>query len=84
MVRSSQRDQLRAWLQEKGIGTLIHYAQPVHLQPAYKGRVPVSRSLAVTEKIVGEILSLPMYPQLSNEDASLVTAALLEFHQTKG
>ncbi len=84
VVRSSQRDQLRAWLQEKGIGTLIHYAQPVHLQPAYKGRVPVSRSLAVTEQIVGEIISLPMYPQLSNEDASLVTAALLEFHQTQG
>lgn len=84
VVRSKQRDQLRTWLQEQGVGTLIHYIQPVHTQPAYRGRVPTSHSLATTEKIVGEILSLPMYPQLPDEDARLVTEALIEFHQKHG
>lgn len=84
VVRSSQRDQLRTWLQEQGVGTLIHYPQPVHTQPAYAGRVPTTRSLSVTEQIVGEILSLPMYPQLTDEDVSHVIETLLAFHQKHG
>lgn len=65
VVRSGRRDSLREFLQERGIGTLIHYPVPVHLQLAYKDRVRCVGSMINTEKVVKEILSLPMYPELS-------------------
>jgi dTDP-4-amino-4,6-dideoxygalactose transaminase len=65
VVRSAGRDALRARLQQAGIGTNIHYPVPVHLQPAYRGRIATGPSgMAHTELAAGEILSLPMYPQL--------------------
>ena len=71
VVRSAQRDRLRDWLREQGVGTLIHYPQPVHTQPAYRGRIPHA-GLDRTEAAVREILSLPMYPELTLEQASEV------------
>jgi dTDP-4-amino-4,6-dideoxygalactose transaminase len=65
VLRSTGRDRLRAALQEAGIGTNIHYPMPVHLQPAYHGRILIGPSgLGHTERAAQEILSLPMYPQL--------------------
>ncbi len=65
VVRSRQRDELRAFLKNNGVGALIHYPVPVHLQPAYKDRVPLGPGgLGQTEQTCREILSLPMYPQL--------------------
>jgi dTDP-4-amino-4,6-dideoxygalactose transaminase len=63
VVRSTAREQMRAGLDAQGVGTAIHYPLPVHLQPAYRGRVRHG-SLARTEAIAHEILSLPMYPEL--------------------
>jgi dTDP-4-amino-4,6-dideoxygalactose transaminase len=63
VVRSTAREQMRAGLDAQGVGTAIHYPLPVHLQPAYRGRVRHA-SLAGTEAIAHEILSLPMYPEL--------------------
>jgi len=66
VISSSRRDQIQAHLRSHGIGTAIHYPAPVHLQPAYKGRLlPKGIGLSNTEQLCGEILSLPMYPQLS-------------------
>jgi dTDP-4-amino-4,6-dideoxygalactose transaminase len=64
VVRCQQRDALRAHLEHEGIATGIHYPQPVHLQPAYRNRVPLAGDLSLTERICREVLSLPMYPQL--------------------
>jgi dTDP-4-amino-4,6-dideoxygalactose transaminase len=63
VVRSTKRDDLRAFLSTHGVGTLIHYPTPVHLQPAYRDGVRHG-TLARTEEIAHEILSLPMYPEL--------------------
>jgi dTDP-4-amino-4,6-dideoxygalactose transaminase len=63
VVRSRERDEFRARLDSRGITTAIHYPVPVHLQPAYRGRVRQA-SLSQTEAIAGQILSLPMYPEL--------------------
>jgi len=79
VVRTPQRDALRAWLHERGIGTLIHYPVPVHLQPAYMGRVACLNPLPVTQQCAREVLSLPLYPQLLDEHASRVIAAIQEF-----
>jgi dTDP-4-amino-4,6-dideoxygalactose transaminase len=77
VVRSRHRDALRASLQKAGIGTNIHYPVPIHLQPAYRGRIASGPSgLAQTERAAGEILSLPMFPQLSDAQIERTIAAL--------
>lgn len=77
VVRSKQRDSLMLFLRDKGINTLIHYPVPIHLQPSYKDRLRCMNAMAVTEKVVEEILSLPMYPELTFEQVNKVADAVL-------
>ncbi len=65
VIRSGRRDALQAYLRSQGIGTLIHYPAPVHAQPAYAGRISIGEGLPHTEAAAREILSLPMFPELS-------------------
>ncbi|MCP4110683.1 MAG: DegT/DnrJ/EryC1/StrS family aminotransferase [Desulfobacteraceae bacterium] len=84
VIRSKKRDELLAFLREKGIGTLIHYPVPVHLQPAYK-HLSKSDSLPKTEQIADEIISLPIYPELSESEIQTVVKSVAEFFmQTEG
>jgi len=76
VIRSAHRDSLRAWLREQGVGTLVHYPVPVHLQPAYQGRVRHG-SLARTEDAAREVLSLPMFPELSLEQVRMASHLIL-------
>lgn len=77
VVRTPQRDALRATLDRAGIGTTIHYPVPVHLQPAYRDRVALDPGgLGESERAAREILSLPMFPELSAADAARVIAAM--------
>ena len=70
VVQSDRRDALRSFLKANGVGTLIHYPVPVHMQPAYQGRVvPSGAALSHTEEICRLILSLPMHPQLTDAEA---------------
>ena len=70
VVQSDRRDALRSFLKANGVGTLIHYPVPVHMQPAYQGRVvPNGAILSHTETICRLILSLPMHPQLTDAEA---------------
>jgi len=74
VVRVKDRDTVRMRLGEMGIETSVHYPVPVHLQPAYSNdffRLPV------TEMICKEIISLPMYPQLTEEQAYCVANTFL-------
>ena len=74
VVRSDRRDDLRSFLKANGVGTLIHYPVPVHLQPAYQGRVlPDGAGLPETETICRRILSLPMHPQLTDAEVKEVS-----------
>lgn len=78
VVRAADREGLRARLKDAGIATNVHYPAPVHQQPAYQGRTPVGPAgMAATEAARGEILSLPMFPQLAQADAERVTGAIL-------
>ena len=70
VVRASQRDALQAYLREQGIGTLVHYPQPVHLQPAYANRLATSGTLPHSERAATEVLSLPMYPELTDRQVA--------------
>jgi dTDP-4-amino-4,6-dideoxygalactose transaminase len=79
VIRSGRRDAMQAHLRSQGIGTLIHYPAPVHAQPAYAGRIFIGEGLPHTEAAVREILSLPMFPELSDEQAHRVAQAINAF-----
>ncbi|MBI3601365.1 MAG: DegT/DnrJ/EryC1/StrS family aminotransferase [Candidatus Omnitrophica bacterium] len=76
VVRSQKRDELKEALSTQGVQTMIHYSVPVHLQPAYKGCVRVAHELKETKRIVSDILSLPLYPQLSLIDVKEVAETI--------
>ncbi len=76
VVRVPDRDRVRARLQEMGIGTGIHYPVPIHRQPAYQDLAPPSGGLAHTERLAGEILSLPMSPTLTEDQLAEVAEAV--------
>ncbi|MSO77056.1 MAG: DegT/DnrJ/EryC1/StrS family aminotransferase [Alphaproteobacteria bacterium] len=79
VVRTPERERVREHLKAQGIATNVHYPLPVHLQPAYRGRVPIGPAgLAETEAIQGEIMSLPIYPQMTDAATARVIAALRE------
>ena len=76
VIQTARRDHLSARLAEQGIGSGIHYPVPVHLQPAYADGSLRKHDLRVTEQAAREVLSLPMYPALSEEQIDAVAAAV--------
>jgi len=80
VVRIDSRDAVRDYLNQLGIGTAIHYPAAIHQQPAYTNRFVGWDRLAVTEEATRSILSLPMYPQLTNEQVSQISQALLAWN----
>lgn len=81
VIRSAERDALAAHLRARGIGTGIHYPVPIHRQPAYARLGYGPDSLPATEGAAAEILSLPMYPDLSEAAVDEVAAAIREFYR---
>lgn len=67
VIRSRHRDQIQQWLTQQGIGTAIHFPIPIHLQPASRDLGYVEGDLPATEQIAREVLSLPMYPELTDD-----------------
>ncbi|MBF0216073.1 MAG: DegT/DnrJ/EryC1/StrS family aminotransferase [Candidatus Omnitrophica bacterium] len=83
VIRSKRREELRAFLSDNGIQTAIHYPVPVHLQPAYSGSARTGKSLKNTQKISGEILSLPIYPDMPEDNARRVAEKIREFYSRR-
>jgi dTDP-4-amino-4,6-dideoxygalactose transaminase len=79
VVQSSQRQSLISHLQARGIGTAIQYPHPIHLQPAYANLGYREGDLPVAERLAREILSLPLYPELSLDDVRVAAQAVNEF-----
>jgi dTDP-4-amino-4,6-dideoxygalactose transaminase len=75
----STREHLMRFLFEQGIQTAVHYPVPVHLQPAYARRLPRLASLPVTEELCPRILSLPLYPELMEDEVVRVAEAVSSF-----
>ena len=71
-VERGNRDELREYLQEKGIGTGIHYPIPVHLTKAFEYLGYKEGDFPVTEDLARRIVSLPMYPELTREQIEYV------------
>lgn len=79
VIRTDKRDELKKYLAEKNIDTGLHYPLPLHRQKAYKDSHPENNGLTVTEKIAGEIVSLPMFPGLTANQQRRVAECVAEF-----
>lgn len=79
VVRSNHRNELQAFLKSQGVGALVHYPVPVHLQPAYKGRISGGDHLPITEQVTAEVLSLPLYPEMVDAEVQDVIDAVKQF-----
>jgi dTDP-4-amino-4,6-dideoxygalactose transaminase len=79
VIRSQKRDELQNHLKERGIGTAIHYPTPVHLQPFFAGAGYSRGQFPVAEDLAREILSLPMFPELTDAAVLTVSDAIKEF-----
>ena len=75
VIRAPHRDRLQADLKQRGVGTLIHYPQPVHQQPAFVARLRHG-DLTRSEQAAASVLSLPMYPELDDRQASQICTML--------
>ncbi len=82
-VPGGRRDALRAHLTERGIGTQIHYPVPIHMQEAAQFLGYRKGDLPVTEKVAGEVLSLPMFAELTDAQIDRVATSVTDFMRRK-
>ena len=82
VIRCSRRDELRAYLAERGIGSEVYYPIPLHLQKCfgYLGKGP--GSFPVSEMLAKETLALPVHPELRVEDVERVVKVVSEFYRS--
>jgi len=78
VIRTAQRDQVRAHLTQARIGTGLHYPTPIHLQPAYQDLGYDKGTFPVTEALANTILSLPMYPEMTDVAITYVINTIAE------
>jgi dTDP-4-amino-4,6-dideoxygalactose transaminase len=79
VIRTKRREKLMNCLKEAGIGTGIHYPIPLHLQKAYAWMNYRLGDFPVAERVAAEIVSLPLYPQLTSGQQALVVDAIVDF-----
>jgi dTDP-4-amino-4,6-dideoxygalactose transaminase len=79
VIQAPKRDELQAWLKSQGIFTGIHYPIPIHLQKSMEFLGYQQGDLPVTENVVSQILSLPMYAELNDEDIESVAGSIKAF-----
>ena len=81
VVRSKRRDELGSFLKTKEIQTALHYPVPIHMQPIYKQMYGYEGGeFAKSEKACREVVSLPMYPGLTDEQVKFVCDSVAEFY----
>jgi dTDP-4-amino-4,6-dideoxygalactose transaminase len=78
VIRTPRRDMMLAHLKSQGIAAGVHYPIPLHWQPAYLKQGYGDVSLPITERVASEVVSLPMYPELSDEQIAYVVQAVKE------
>ncbi len=79
VVRVQDREALQAHLADAGIGTGVHYPIPLHLQKAYAHLGYKKGAFPLTERVASEIVSLPMFPQMTNQQQDEVIKHIKEF-----
>lgn len=79
VIRTDDRDGLQTYLRQQGIATVIHYPTPPHLQPAYHALCYRRGDFPITESYAGQILSLPLYPELTAAQLHYVVDSVRDF-----
>jgi dTDP-4-amino-4,6-dideoxygalactose transaminase len=79
VIRTDQRDKIRAHLDRDGISTGLHYPYPVHAQPGLADGARIPAPLTVTETVTREILTLPLFPSLAEDQQARVIASLRSY-----
>jgi dTDP-4-amino-4,6-dideoxygalactose transaminase len=79
-LRASKRDELRARLNDRGIGCAVYYPVPLHLQPCFAHLGFERGSLAISEQASDEVISIPVFPELTDEDLEEVSTVIEEFY----
>ena len=80
VIQAENRHLLLDFLKNEGIIAGIHYPLAIHQHPAYKDRIMTIKDLSNTENLVKKIISLPIYPELSNTDAEIIVRTLKRFY----
>ncbi len=83
VIRTPERDRLGEFLASRSILTGIHYPVPVHLQPGYSDRRLSFGELPQTERLCQEILSLPIFPQLTDADVDGVIGVIAKWSRAR-
>ncbi len=78
-IKNGKRDELKSFLQEKGIPSMIYYPFPLHFQKAYQSDRFPKGSLPVSEKLCEEVLSLPIHTEMTTEIQDYIIGAIKEF-----
>ena len=81
VIKAKDRDNLKEYLEKEGIATGIHYPIPLHLQSAYKYLGLKEGNFPVAEDTAKRILSLPMYPELSEEQIYYISEKIKKFYR---
>ena len=80
-IRVQKRDELRTYLKDKGIGTEVYYPIPLHLQGCYRDLGQRKGSFPESEKASEEVLALPIYAELTEDQQAYVVQTIAEFHR---
>ncbi len=80
-IRAQQRDELRGYLKENGIGSEVYYPVPLHLQACYQTLGYSKGSFPVSESVSGDVLSLPIYPELAGDQSAYVVETIRAFYR---
>src|SRR2546427_246020 len=83
VVRCTNRDHLKTYLQDRGIGSEIYYPLPLHLQPCYSHLCFRERDFPVSEQAAREVLALPVHAELSVEDIEYVCDHISSFYEKR-
>ena len=78
-IRVARRDELRSYLNERGIGSAVYYPQPLHVQPCFEHLGYSKGQFPEAERASAEVLSLPVYPEMTTEQQDEVTNTVREF-----
>lgn len=83
-IETTDRDALKAFLQENGVPSVIYYVKPLHQQPAYHQYQVAPGGLPVSEELPSRILCLPMHPYLGQADQDRIIGLIRDFHAQSG